>query len=308
MSHRTHDDGDERLTLPDFLIVGAMRSGTTGLASALGQHPEVFMTPKKELHFFDLNIGNGVGWYRSHFADAEGRAAGEASPSYMFDADGVRRMSALLPSAKLIAILRDPVDRAYSHYWHSRERGRETLAFEDALETEASRMRSADVLDRLYFSYFSRGLYHRQLEYLGRFFSRDQLLVLLLEEFRDEQPRTLQRVWRFLDVTEGFLPGQRRLNRNSYRAARWPGLTGILQPRKDERPAVAAAKRLLAPVATKPVRYPPMSSITRRSLLDRYAEPNEALAGWLGRSLAPWEGSTTSRSATSRSFPDEVPS
>jgi hypothetical protein len=266
------------------------------------------MTPKKELHFFDLNIGNGVGWYRSHFADAQGRAAGEASPSYMFDADGVGRMSSLLPSAKLIAILRDPVDRAYSHYWHNRKRGRETLAFEDALETESSRMRSADVLDRLYFSYFSRGLYHRQLEYLGRFFSRDQLLVLLFEDFRDEQARTLQGVWRFLDVAEGFLPDQRRLNRNSYREARLRSITGILQPRKDERAAVAAAKRLLAPAATKPVRYPPMSSMTRRSLRDRYAEPNEALASWLGRSLAPWDGSTTPHSAASRSFPDEVPS
>jgi hypothetical protein len=293
------------LTLPDFLIVGAMRSGTTALATALGQHPELFMTPKKELHYFDVNIDNGIDWYESQFVDGTGSVVGEATPSYMFDDFAVQRLSSTLPGAKLIAILRDPVDRAYSHYWHNRQRGRETLEFEAALEAESSRLHSTDALDRLYFSYFSRGLYHRQLEYLCRFFPRSQLLTLIFEEFREDQATTLRQVWRFLGVNERFVP-ERRLNINAYRGPRWRGLTGVLQPQHGEGRTVAAARRLVVRVATKQMRYPPMPSPTRRALGDRYAEPNEQLASWLGRSRIPWPASGALSNRASRSLAHDV--
>ena len=107
-----HDvTGDGRL--PAFLIVGAMRSGTTSLARYLASHPDVLFAPQKEVHFFDRNFHRGVAWYASQFAgDPTLRLAGEATPSYMYDELAVERMSHTVPHAKLIAVLRDPTERA----------------------------------------------------------------------------------------------------------------------------------------------------------------------------------------------------
>src|SRR5437762_2920456 len=101
--------------LPNFLIIGAPRSATTSTALYLSQHPEVHIAPQKEVNFFDLEFHRGLDWYRAQFDRVEdGQVVGEASPNYMFSEDAVQRMAALLPDAKLIAILREPVSRAYS--------------------------------------------------------------------------------------------------------------------------------------------------------------------------------------------------
>ena len=123
-------------TRPTFLIVGAMRSGTTTLARQLGSHPEVFMAAEKEVHFFDLHHDEGVDWYAGRFAGgAREREIGEAT-EYMHDGCPRRRMGAELPDARLIVILRDPVSRAYSHYWLNRAKGMERLGFAEAIAAE----------------------------------------------------------------------------------------------------------------------------------------------------------------------------
>src|ERR671919_2133494 len=108
------------LRLPTFLVIGAMKSGTTALINSLGKHPDVFALPS-EIHFFDRFHDRGLDWYRERFAKARGQGAvGESTPEYMYLPHARERIVRDLPGVQLIAILRNPVERAYSHYWHNR--------------------------------------------------------------------------------------------------------------------------------------------------------------------------------------------
>ncbi len=136
--------------LPDFVIIGAQKSGTTSLYDFVIRHPEIAPALKKEMHYFSINYKFGEQWYRSNFPTNLSRRyftkktgqkllSGEASPSYLFYPTVPSRMKKVLPDVKLIVILRNPVDRAYSQYHHSRRKGRETLSFEKAIELEEER-------------------------------------------------------------------------------------------------------------------------------------------------------------------------
>ena len=161
--------------LPDFLVIGAQKAGTTALYAYLRWHPQITGPSWKEVSFFDRHWWRGEGWYRGQFPlRSGGRLVGEASPSYLFHPLAPERVHALLPGVKLVALLRDPVARAYSHYQHEVALGREPLSFEDALAAEDERTRGEVerlVADPRAFSrawwdhtYASRGLYADQLE------------------------------------------------------------------------------------------------------------------------------------------------
>lgn len=129
--------------LPDFLIIGAQRCGTISFYRLLCQHPLVEGAARKEVHYFDLHFQKGEEWYRSFFPEAEreDRVTGESSPYYIFHPLSAERAARLVPGARLIVLLRNPVDRAYSHYQHGLRRGYETLpTFEQALEAEPGRL------------------------------------------------------------------------------------------------------------------------------------------------------------------------
>ena len=129
--------------LPTYLIAGTVRSGTTSLHRALRRHPEVFAPGEKELHFFDRQFDRGVGWYESLFADAPGTGpVGEATPNYVYDDHAVERMAGVVPDARVVVLLRDPVERAYSQYWMQRSAHHETLDFADAVAAEPDRLTS----------------------------------------------------------------------------------------------------------------------------------------------------------------------
>src|SRR4051794_20653441 len=137
--------------MPTFLIIGGQRCGSTSLFSYLARHPAVGRSRGKEVHFFTLEYERGLAWYRSHFptrltvASTRRRLgvdmiAGEATPYYLFHPLAPYRVQAVLPEARLIAVLRDPVDRAYSHYQHEVALGVETLGFAEAVEAESDRL------------------------------------------------------------------------------------------------------------------------------------------------------------------------
>lgn len=204
--------------LPDFLIIGAQKCGTTFLYNLLTEYPYVSRASTKEVHFFSRHFDRGIDWYRSHFpplADNEARRVitGEASPFYLFHPHAARRAAATVPRAKLIVLLRNPVDRAYSHYHHQLRMGHETLpTFEEAIEAEESRLQGEK--DRMLanehyaslnyprFSYLSRGVYVDQLPEWYRLFGGDRVLVLKSEDFFDRPLANLKRVMRFLDLPE----------------------------------------------------------------------------------------------------------
>lgn len=179
--------------LPDAVVLGAMKSGTSSLHHYLVQQPGVIEPLRKEVHYFDLNFARGEAWYRAHFGrDGEPGLNLDSSPYYLFHPAVPQRLHAVLPGAKLVALLRDPVRRAYSHYWHERDKGRETLSFEDAVAAEAERLgdaqrRLADGTlehsrDHQHFSYLARGRYAEQLDRWFAVFPRAQLLVLRFED------------------------------------------------------------------------------------------------------------------------------
>ena len=166
------------MTMPNFLMVGAQKCGTPSLYYYLKQHPQIYMSPVKEAHFFDVEEGekpdfrrashssrpvSGIEDYRALFAGVKDETAiGEASPSYVYIPEAPRRIRSRLPDAKLIAILRDPADRAYSAFLHTSRSGREPLTdFAQALREEEDRIRNG--WHPLY-HYRERGFYHAQLK------------------------------------------------------------------------------------------------------------------------------------------------
>ena len=243
--------------LPDFLVIGAQKAGTTALYAYLRWHPGITGPSWKEVSFFDRHWWRGEAWYRGHFPlRAAQRLVGEASPSYLFHPLAPERARSLVPDARLIALLRNPVDRAYSQYQHEVALGREPLSFEDALAAEEERTRGQVerlVADPRAFSrawwdhtYVARGLYAEQLERWLALFPREQLLVVTTEELGERPAETYARVLRFLGVAPHDLAEY---------------------PRVFDRD------------------YAPMRPETRALLEATFAEPNrrlEELVGWSG--------------------------
>jgi hypothetical protein len=203
--------------LPDFLIIGTEKGGTTFLYWTLCQHPYVEPAAEKELHFFDTRkwFKRGVGWYRSQFPAPAWRAGrkvitGEASPYYLFHPSSARRASVTVPDVKLIALLRNPVDRAYSAYNHKVAAGQEPLSFEEALAEEDERTAGEMekmLSDESYYSrsvrvhaYRSRGIYVDQLQRWHKHFGPEQLLVLRSEDLFADPVATMDVVEEFLEL------------------------------------------------------------------------------------------------------------
>jgi hypothetical protein len=236
--------------LPDFLIIGAQRAGTTSIYHYLVAHPTVAPAiPSKGVHYFDTEFHRTLGWYKGHFATVfasaytRGRRGttllrGEASPYYLFHPAVPGRIADVLPNVKLIVLLRNPVDRAYSHHAQEVARGFEELPFEDALEREAERLHGeAEKLraDSRYtsfahqhYSYLARGLYREQLERWHRLFPRDNMYIGAYERFVIEPDSVLAEIHDFLGIERRRLPSYGRYNARERKPMR-PDTRGRLE-------------------------------------------------------------------------------
>ncbi|HEX6376779.1 MAG TPA: sulfotransferase [Allosphingosinicella sp.] len=240
--------------LPDFIIIGAMKAGTTSLSSYLREHPQVMGTPQKEVHYFDNHYARGPFWYRRHFPMLEAVArrerqlgkrvaVGEVSPYYSFHPAAAERIHGLLPGVRLIALLRDPVARAYSHYRQMVRQGKEPLSFADALAAEERRLEGAELAltsgrrarveaHRLH-SYRSRGLYFEQLRRYLDLFPADAILTMKSEDmFRDPQA-SVDRTLAFLGLDPWRLRNKEGRNRAPEAAGIIPceaGLRAFFEP------------------------------------------------------------------------------
>jgi hypothetical protein len=207
--------------LPDFVIIGAKKCGTTSLYHLLTQHPHVEPAAAKGLHYFDLLFDEGTEWYRRCFPpprwkDGRRSITGEATSEYIFHHPVPERMAEVVPQVRLIALLRNPIDRAYSEYQQLAHKGRETRRFEEAIEEamEGEKIWSVgeegkafDHEDRpnLYdarYWYLSKGIYADQLPRWSKFFDDEQMLVLKSEDFFEHTPDTLKLVLKFLDLPD----------------------------------------------------------------------------------------------------------
>lgn len=212
--------------MPSFLIIGSQKGGTTSLYRYLTQHPHVKSAFTKELHFFDTNFEKGSDWYRSRFPlCTQDFITGEASPSYIFHPQAPERIAELTPSVKLIALLRNPVDRAYSHYKDNLRKKREDLSFEVAIEQEMERLSGGmeRILDNekytngsnFRYSYLGRGIYVDQLRKWFDLFSEEQFLILKSEDFYSDPVGCFNQVLEFLKLPKWRLEEYKQFNCNS---------------------------------------------------------------------------------------------
>lgn len=197
----------------DFLGVGAQKAGTTALDAYLRMHPALCMANVKEVHFFDEDQTYfqralaGYAGYHLHFAPtATTKLVGEITPAYIYWSDVPRRIWQYNPAMKLIAILRNPITRAFSHWNMERDRGVDSLPFWDALQSERERCRAALPLQHRAYSYVDRGYYTAQLRRLWSFFPPEQVLVIRYDDLRDRANDVLDRVFEYLGVEQ--LPPQ----------------------------------------------------------------------------------------------------
>jgi hypothetical protein len=211
--------------LPDYLIVGGQKCGTTSLAAYLNAHAHVVHLPwVKEVHFFDRSWHRGVRYYRSWFplrATRPSALAGEATPYYLFHPLAAERAALTVPAARIIAVLRNPIDRAFSHYKHNVRYGREPLSFSEAVDREEERLAGESAALRAgarvswrhqHYSYIARGSYACQLREWLRVFPREQVLVLGSEGFFGEPDAHYQRVTHFLGLPQSTLSRYARYN------------------------------------------------------------------------------------------------
>jgi hypothetical protein len=193
--------------LVDFLIVGAQKSGTSALDHYLRQHPDlVFNSVRKEAHFFDTdNIFNKpeVNYRNYHqlFGDQDPQKLwGECTPNYMYWHDALPRIYAYNPDIRLLAVLRNPVERAYSAWNMERDRGNESLGFRQAIEQEASRCRSSLPAQHRVYAYVDRGYYSEQIRRIWRYYTRQQTLFIRYESLKQDPQSCLDQVTDFLGV------------------------------------------------------------------------------------------------------------
>ena len=269
--------------LPTFLVIGAQKSGTTSLVHYLNAHPDVFAL-QEEVHFFDRHWNLGPDWYRQRFVGATDEiAVGESTPEYMYARRVAARIAETLPEVRLIAILRDPVDRAYSAYWHNRTRGHEPLSFEAALDAEEERLREGDEEAGLRFGYVDRGRYAAQLRRVCERLPTAPLSVVLFERLRDHRVETVRSLYRFLGVDDSYVPPQIVEVKNRFVTYRSQRLRGPI--RRLPRPLSQIAGRLNIRYAE----YPPLARDVRARVVDRFREDNRDLGSWLGLDVSAWE-------------------
>lgn len=227
-SHLTH----KSRSFPSALLVGPRRTGTTSLYQTLNLHPNIMGAVGKEVKFFDCNYRRGLNWYQGFFPRKETLTESkaitiEASPYYFFHPLAARRIYEHFPQMKIIITLRNPVNRAYSHYRMNYDLGVETLpTFEAAIEAEETRLAGEEekiiaddrypLFNHMHLSYQAQGLYVDQLERWFGVFPREQIMVINSEEFFTEMPKVFDEMIDFLDLPAWELTTTRNANPRKY--------------------------------------------------------------------------------------------
>ena len=281
------------MILPNFLICGAPKAGTTSLYEYLREHPDVRMSEPKETGFFFESYERGIAWFsKNHFANYDGEAAvGEASAGNMLHEEVPGRIAEHVPDAKLIFVLRDPVERIYSHHNFDINIGTAPLQ-----KTFSERVREDSEWSEIM---VELGMYHEQLLRYEEHFDASQMKIILYERFCDEQKQVLREVYEFIGVDPSFepdtstrhnvtrYPKSRTLHRLAY--ALWEPVEkrlgdAVLEKTRWLRSAVR--NRLFQSGTDQ--EKPPMKPADRAYLRDIYREPNARLAEYLDRDLSHW--------------------
>lgn len=267
--------------LPNFIIIGAAKSGTTSLFYQLKNHPDIFMPHRKELDFFvdHQKVGNwdkGQEYYEQLFAGWQGeKAVGEASPRYTKSPilKGVpERMARIIPQVKLIYILRNPIDQIWSYYNHTIYHTKKQMSFESMLKKNSILMASAN--------------YPHQLKNYLSFFPKDQILLLLFEDYILDSQKTVGKICRFLDIDDQIESYTDRIhNRTKVRKSpRWPALMPYLSKYSSEEKLSWLNFLLMKRLGQKS-----MKKETRIMLLEKFKDQRLELASLTDLDLSKWK-------------------
>lgn len=276
-----------RASLPNLVIIGAMKSGTSSLHRYLDAHPDIFMSRKKELKFFvarrrSSKWSKSLDWYRAQFEEGAGcRVIGESTPEYSKQLiyPGVPgRMHSVIPRARLVYILRDPIERMVSHYVHLFGNRKESRSLEDAL------------LSRSHNKYVDASLYHLQLERYLEFYPRSQIFVTSLEGLVNEPVATMQSLFRFVGVDDTFssdiFARVYHASSSKRRQTDFDRRLGSLFP--DAWMRGLRRTPIVSSLLERPVRRPIVGDRLRRELEARLADDVTALRSFTGEPFAEW--------------------
>ena len=276
--------------LPSFIVIGAMKSGTTSLHHYLSKHPEIGMSHCKELDFFkdELTFAKGINWYTSQFPNGF-RLVGESSPNYskchLFP--GVaERLHSVLPNISLIYVVRDPVDRAVSHYMHQVAAGKESRSMEEAFQD----LNNND--------YVPTGAYMFQLNQFLKFYPSERILIIESADLLNDRANTLAGVFSFLGVDETFhsdsftnVRHKSSLKRQSKllneKILNMPGISSIITPKM-----ISILRRTVG----KKIERPKPSMSLKARLLEHYLDDIKALEKFADKSFKAWYELPTSGS------------
>jgi hypothetical protein len=279
--------------LPNLIVIGAMKAGTTSLHHYLSLHPEIAMSGEKELNFFiaERNWSKGPAWYCSHFPLERVKGTvvrGESSPLYTAHptfAGVPERMRQVVPDARLIYVVRDPVERMISHYVHAYAARTEHREIEEALACLDG--------DNVY---LSRSQYHMQLSRYLRFYAPASILVIACEDLYVRRAETMRRVFRFLGVDDAFTSrGFASVRHRSSQQRRKTRIGDLIARKGGDRllghlPAAVRwhAQRLLYLPLSRKVARPPLSARTRERLGEALKEDVSSLRALTGCQFPDW--------------------
>jgi len=265
------------MILPDFYIAGTQKGGTTSLHHMLESVPDIYF-PKhpQEIHFFDLekNYSQGLQWLTRHYSskNISGKLKGQTSPFYMYHSKVASRIKDATPNAKFIFILRNPVSRAYSHYWNSVRYGFEKLSFKDALREEKKRLLTGSEYSMRHFSYVDRGHYHIQLSRFVEIFGSENCLVLTQDQLIESPTAIIENCLDFLDL-EYNAASVIKVENSIHNPSRIPR-TKLLQTLRPvlENCRISPLVRLLDKCNLKLEPYPKMQKSTLLELTDTFKD------------------------------------
>jgi len=275
--------------LPNLVIIGAMKCGTTSLHHYLSLHPEISMSQQKELDFFlgKKNWKKGVDWYQSQFK-GKAQVFGESSPNYTAYSKfpGVpERMYGLIPQAKLIYLVRDPVERMIADYIHQYSSSLENRGIDEALINPGKR------------AYLERSLYYTQLCYYLDYYKASQILVIPAEELRNDTRKTLSKIFDFLEVDPSYHSWQYAMQRHrSVRKRRKTLLGEKISTSPTAKILKKIPQRMRWPLEdilyfpfSKPINPPVLNEQVRQKLENSLKEDTERLRNYTGCQFSYWK-------------------
>lgn len=216
---------------PNFLCIGTQKAGTTTLHDILIQHPEVYLPESKEAHFFDINehYERGLKWWVDTFFSSvrSETIIGAMTPEYLYYEEvPLRILETLGPNIKIIVLLRNPVDRAFSHYLMTKRRGFENYSFKEATHLEKDRIKDGE-FERSHFSYTSRGMYCEQVKRYRNIFPKENILVVRFEDdLLDNRQATISKILNFLELDD--MPLNVNMKSNKATQARFKRLSSLI--------------------------------------------------------------------------------